>query len=154
MSGDPPTSCCSSVRNVQLLLKSQLAYFGPFGGSELDAMGDCEGARWRLLDSEREETTSEPQAPLSDHQSAHWKNAVGFWLLGLCNNFSYVVMLSAAHDILRHERASGNQSHVDPSPMPTPHNSSSRFDCNSVSTAVSTHLVPHHKPLSTQLGLS
>nr|XP_027804266.1 battenin isoform X3 [Marmota flaviventris] len=98
-------------------------------------MGGCEGSRWRLLDSEREETTSEPQAPLLERQSAHWKNAVGFWLLGLCNNFSYVVMLSAAHDILRHERASGNQSHVDPSPMPIPHNSSSRFDCNSLSTA-------------------
>ncbi|XP_039740545.1 battenin isoform X2 [Pteropus medius] len=56
-------------------------------------------------------------------------------LLGLCNNFSYVVMLSAAHDILSHQRASGNQSHVDPEPMPIPHNNSSRFDCNSVSTA-------------------
>uniref|UniRef100_A0A2K5E848 Battenin n=1 Tax=Aotus nancymaae TaxID=37293 RepID=A0A2K5E848_AOTNA len=56
-------------------------------------------------------------------------------LLGLCNNFSYVVMLSAAHDILSHERTSGNQSHVDPGPTPMPHNSSSRFDCNSVSTA-------------------
>uniref|UniRef100_A0A8D2DMI1 Battenin n=1 Tax=Sciurus vulgaris TaxID=55149 RepID=A0A8D2DMI1_SCIVU len=75
-------------------------------------MGGCEGSRWRLPNSEREETTSEPQAPLLDRQSAHWKNAVGFWLLGLCNNFSYVVMLSAAHDILRHERASGNQSHA------------------------------------------
>uniref|UniRef100_A0A2K5E7X2 CLN3 lysosomal/endosomal transmembrane protein, battenin n=1 Tax=Aotus nancymaae TaxID=37293 RepID=A0A2K5E7X2_AOTNA len=44
-------------------------------------------------------------------------------------------MLSAAHDILSHERTSGNQSHVDPGPTPMPHNSSSRFDCNSVSTA-------------------
>ena len=33
-------------------------------------------------------------------------------LLGLCNNFSYVVMLSAAHDILSHQRTPGNQSHV------------------------------------------
>lgn len=33
-------------------------------------------------------------------------------ILGLCNNFSYVVMLSAAHDILKQEQASGNQSHV------------------------------------------
>ncbi|XP_063453580.1 battenin-like isoform X16 [Pan paniscus] len=57
------------------------------------------------------------------------------WLLSLCNNFSYVVMLSAAHDILSHKRTSGNQSHVDPGPTPMPHNSSSRFDCNSVSTA-------------------
>ncbi|KAG8513596.1 Battenin [Galemys pyrenaicus] len=56
-------------------------------------------------------------------------------LLGLCNNFSYVVMLSAAHDILSQHRAPGNQSHVHPDPTPTPHNNSSRFDCNSVSTA-------------------
>lgn len=45
-------------------------------------------------------------------------------------------MLSAAHDILSHQRASGNQSHVDPHPTPTTQNSSqNRFDCNSVSTA-------------------
>ncbi|XP_032011645.1 battenin isoform X2 [Hylobates moloch] len=88
-----------------------------------------------LLALPGEETVPEPRLPLLDHQGAHWKNAVGFWLLGLCNNFSYVVMLSAAHDILSHERTSGNQSHVDPGPTPIPHNSSSRFDCNSVSTA-------------------
>jgi hypothetical protein len=29
-----------------------------------------------------------------------WRNLVGFWILGLCNNYGYVVMLSAAHDIL------------------------------------------------------
>lgn len=40
-------------------------------------------------------------------------------ILGLCNNFSYVVMLSAAHDILKQEQASGNQSHVS-EPLFTP----------------------------------
>ncbi|XP_027469510.1 battenin isoform X1 [Zalophus californianus] len=98
-------------------------------------MGGCAGSRRRLLDSEGEETTPEPLPPLLDRGGALWRNMMGFWLLGLCNNFSYVVMLSAAHDILSHQRASGNQSHVDPDPPPTPHNSSSRFDCNSVSTA-------------------
>ena len=29
------------------------------------------------------------------------RNAAAFWLLGLCNNFGYVVMLSAAFDILK-----------------------------------------------------
>lgn len=29
------------------------------------------------------------------------RNLVAFWILGLCNNYGYVVMLSAAHDILR-----------------------------------------------------
>lgn len=101
-------------------------------------MGGCAGSRRRPSDSEGEVTDQEPREPRPlppDRQGAHWKNAMGFWLLGLCNNFSYVVMLSAAHDILSHKRASGNQSHVDPDPVPTPHNNSSRFDCNSVSTA-------------------
>uniref|UniRef100_A0A8C0I103 Battenin n=1 Tax=Balaenoptera musculus TaxID=9771 RepID=A0A8C0I103_BALMU len=98
-------------------------------------MGGCAGSRRRLSDSEGEEADPAPRPPPQDRQGAHWKNAVGFWLLGLCNNFSYVVMLSAAHDILSHQRAPGNQSHVDPDPTPTSHNSSSRFDCNSVSTA-------------------
>ncbi|XP_070340050.1 battenin isoform X2 [Equus asinus] len=97
-------------------------------------MGGCAGSRRRLSHSE-EETAPEPRPPLLDRKGVDWKNAVGFWLLGLCNNFSYVVMLSAAHDILSHQRAPGNQSHVDPGPTPTPHNSSSRFDCNPVSTA-------------------
>lgn len=29
-----------------------------------------------------------------------WRNLIAYWLLGLCNNYGYVVMLSAAHDIL------------------------------------------------------
>lgn len=29
------------------------------------------------------------------------RNLVAFWILGLCNNYGYVVMLSAAHDILK-----------------------------------------------------
>ncbi|KAM8778724.1 battenin isoform 1-T2 [Rhynchonycteris naso] len=98
-------------------------------------MAGCAGLRRRLSDTEGEVSAPEPRPPPLDGQGAHWKNAVGFWLLGLCNNFSYVVMLSAAHDILSHERASGNQSHVNPDPVPTPHSNSSRFDCNSVSTA-------------------
>ena len=28
------------------------------------------------------------------------RNEIGFWLLGLFNNFAYVIMLSAAHDLL------------------------------------------------------
>ncbi|KAF6123679.1 CLN3 lysosomal/endosomal transmembrane protein, battenin [Phyllostomus discolor] len=98
-------------------------------------MGGCAGSQQRLSDSEGEVSAPELRPILLDRQGAHWKNVIGFWLLGLCNNFSYVVMLSAAHDILSHERTSGNKSHVDPDPVPTPHNNSSRFDCNSVSTA-------------------
>jgi len=31
------------------------------------------------------------------------RNEIGFWLLGLFNNFAYVIMLSAAHDLLHNE---------------------------------------------------
>lgn len=31
-----------------------------------------------------------------------WRDLVAYWFLGLCNNYGYVVMLSAAHDILEH----------------------------------------------------
>lgn len=31
---------------------------------------------------------------------SRWRNLAAFWVLGLCNNYGYVVMLSAAHDIL------------------------------------------------------
>jgi battenin len=34
-----------------------------------------------------------------------WRNLLAFWVLGLCNNYGYVVMLSAAHDILSEEVA-------------------------------------------------
>lgn len=29
-----------------------------------------------------------------------WRDLTAFWLLGMCNNYGYVVMLSAAHDII------------------------------------------------------
>ncbi|XP_042069342.1 battenin isoform X2 [Haplochromis burtoni] len=66
------------------------------------------------------------------------RNWIGFWLLGLCNN-SYVVMLSAAHDILekqesRNETASTSASlHVDFQVGNS--SNSSIYDCNPVSTA-------------------
>lgn len=36
----------------------------------------------------------------SRFDKAHWRDLVAYWILGLCNNFGYVVMLTAAHDIL------------------------------------------------------
>lgn len=29
-----------------------------------------------------------------------WRDLTAYWVLGLCNNYGYVVMLSAAHDII------------------------------------------------------
>ncbi|GAB5582945.1 battenin [Prionailurus iriomotensis] len=145
LSREPPT-CGTSGPNLQLLLKTLIRRVRAKPGLSLtlnpsrdlnlmpwEAVRARGGAFW--IPRVREETAPEPRPRLLDRQGALWKNAMGFWLLGLCNNFSYVVMLSAAHDILSHQRASGNQSHVDPDPAPTTRNSSSRFDCNSVSTA-------------------
>ena len=50
--------------------------------------------------------------------------------LGLCNNFGYVVMLSAAHDILKQEEGAN-------STAPAAENTTNTLDCNKVSTGVS-----------------
>jgi battenin len=47
-----------------------------------------------------------------------------FWLLGLCTNFAYVVMLSAAADILATDKHNGTDSNT----------TINRYDCNLVST--------------------
>ncbi|XP_061556055.1 battenin isoform X1 [Phycodurus eques] len=65
-----------------------------------------------------------------------WRNWSGFWLLGLCNNFAYVVMLSAAQDILKKQQ-SENTTIFKPSliTLDTEFGNSSCYDCSSVSTA-------------------
>ncbi|KTG41767.1 hypothetical protein cypCar_00003556 [Cyprinus carpio] len=81
---------------------------------------------------------SDPVDTADTEGRQRWRNWIGFWLLGLCNNFAYVVMLSAAHDILQKQ-----ESHNTTTPTPAPNgtnieirnNSSSRYDCNAVSTA-------------------
>ncbi len=57
---------------------------------------------------------------------------VSYWLLGLCNNFAYVVMLSAAHDLLHEHDANASNSST-PTP-PLPQNHTNRYDCNELST--------------------
>jgi len=37
---------------------------------------------------------------------------ISFWILGLCNNFGYVVMLSSAHDILKSKSTELNSNEV------------------------------------------
>uniref|UniRef100_A0A8C7VNZ1 Battenin n=1 Tax=Oncorhynchus mykiss TaxID=8022 RepID=A0A8C7VNZ1_ONCMY len=57
-------------------------------------------------------------------------------LLGLCNNFAYVVMLSAAHDILKQQ---GSHNSTSPTPstvaLDVEGGKISRYDCSPVSTA-------------------
>lgn len=35
------------------------------------------------------------------HDDHNWRNILSFWILGLCNNYGFVVMLSAAFDIIQ-----------------------------------------------------
>ncbi|XP_074874961.1 battenin isoform X4 [Buteo buteo] len=70
----------------------------------------------------------EPLLPAEDPPEppdAHWRNGAAFWILGLCNNLPYVLMLSAARDILDTPRAGQ---------VPAPPPNGSRYDCNPVST--------------------
>ncbi|XP_075998952.1 battenin [Genypterus blacodes] len=85
-----------------------------------------------------ERTTNVYEDPANDGRCTRWRNWSGFWLLGLCNNFAYVVMLSAAHDILQ------TQSENSTAPIPPKleidykngsSSNNSRYDCNPVSTA-------------------
>ncbi|XP_069840559.1 battenin isoform X2 [Dendropsophus ebraccatus] len=74
---------------------------------------------------EDERNGAAPPDPRPESRS-HWRNRSAFWLLGLCNNFAYVVMLSAAHDILKTETNQTAAVNV---------TNSSRYDCNKISTA-------------------
>ncbi|XP_034657384.1 battenin [Drosophila subobscura] len=40
-----------------------------------------------------------PHSPRKDR--GLWRDLTSYWILGLCNNYGYVVMLSAAHDIIK-----------------------------------------------------
>ncbi|GFQ90936.1 battenin [Trichonephila clavata] len=54
------------------------------------------------------------------------RNLIGFWLLGLCNNYPYVIMLSAAFDLLY--KNNGESSNTDQT------NSTNGTKCNDIST--------------------
>lgn len=88
-----------------------------------------------------EQTDSVTTDPVqdSDHseRSTRWRNWSGFWLLGLCNNFAYVVMLSAAHDILKKQESENSTVTASVTLTVEGGNSSnsSSYDCNPVSTA-------------------
>uniref|UniRef100_UPI0037E863DA battenin isoform X2 n=1 Tax=Semicossyphus pulcher TaxID=241346 RepID=UPI0037E863DA len=76
------------------------------------------------------------QRPGCSTQCRNWS---GFWLLGLCNNFAYVVMLSAAHDILKKQESENGTSTASATftqgLQAGNSSNSSRYDCNPVSTA-------------------
>ena len=66
-----------------------------------------------------------------------------YWILGTCNNFAYVVMLSAAHDLLEdHSKNDSSTTTISPLtttttsflPTTTAANHTNKFDCNEIST--------------------
>lgn len=57
----------------------------------------------------------DPNSGLNDIEgkqkdTGRWRDLTAFWILGLCNDYGYTVMLSAAHDIInRHSEVSTHQ---------------------------------------------
>ncbi|XP_027562864.1 battenin, partial [Neopelma chrysocephalum] len=73
-----------------------------------------------------EEPLLPPAEAPPEPPNSHWRDGVAFWLLGLCNNLPYVLMLSAARDILDPHRGA---------PEAPPRNRT-RYDCDPVGTGV------------------
>lgn len=46
-----------------------------------------------------------------------WRDLMGFWILGMCNNYGYVIMLSAAHDIMHKIQSKQNVLFYETEPM-------------------------------------
>uniref|UniRef100_UPI00358E1256 battenin-like isoform X2 n=1 Tax=Myxine glutinosa TaxID=7769 RepID=UPI00358E1256 len=84
--------------------------------------------------NEMQETLNE-EVSFAESRISFWRNITGFWFLGLCNNFAYVVMLSAAQDILNKQYNSTGVSNSSDDDLETlSANSPSTYDCNPIST--------------------
>lgn len=59
------------------------------------------------------------------------RNLISFWIFGLCNNFAYVIMLSAAHDILEPKESKNDSLDLNST---TTSPSSYHLVCNPIST--------------------
>ncbi|XP_032092893.1 battenin [Thamnophis elegans] len=99
------------------------------GGRWQEASGDSEEENESVVHSAESEATLDA--------CSQRRNNAGFWLLGLCNNFAYVVMLSAAHDILSHQKVPDHNGTAPIPPSASPENTTtntSGYDCNTIST--------------------
>ncbi|XP_063981515.1 battenin isoform X2 [Diachasmimorpha longicaudata] len=67
----------------------------------------------------------------SSSTGKRWRNLLAFWMLGLCNNYGYVVVLTAAHDILVSKFGSNDHDKTNSSITNTTIDSRG---CNAVST--------------------
>ncbi|XP_031627293.1 battenin [Contarinia nasturtii] len=55
------------------------------------------------------------EAATKTKDTGRWRDLTAYWILGLCNNYGYVVMLSAAHDIIANPGNSAEK-HVEEKP--------------------------------------
>lgn len=53
------------------------------------------------FDNSHSEYNENPSAQNRDSQNHRVQNIVCFWMVGLCNGFGWIVMLSATYDILK-----------------------------------------------------
>ncbi|XP_015608291.1 battenin isoform X3 [Cephus cinctus] len=87
-----------------------------------------EGITQAITSPKKDELSVEEQVA----RKTRWRNLLAFWMLGLCNNYGYVVMLSAAHDILESKFGTMDSDNSDSSDATG--NSTSTRSCNSLST--------------------
>ncbi|KAM3821605.1 battenin [Vipera latastei] len=99
------------------------------------------GDRWQEASGDSEEENEDmalsAESEATPDACSQRRNNAGFWLLGLCNNFAYVVMLSAAHDILSHQKVPEHNGTGPTPPSVFPENTTtntSGYDCNTIST--------------------
>lgn len=57
--------------------------------------------RDNAIDDEDKDSSECTEEPIIRDKGL-WRDLIAFWFLGLSNNYGYVVMLSAAHDIIDH----------------------------------------------------
>uniref|UniRef100_A0A087YNU4 Battenin n=1 Tax=Poecilia formosa TaxID=48698 RepID=A0A087YNU4_POEFO len=88
----------------------------------------------RTMERSASINADQPQQPGTNGCCVKWRNWWGFWLLGLCNNFAYVVMLSAAHDILEKQESKNSTVTLAVGLRAGNSRNSSRYDCSPVST--------------------
>lgn len=53
-------------------------------------------SKWSKISNIRDKV----EAEVKIRDAGRWRDLTAYWILGLCNNYGYVVMLSAAHDII------------------------------------------------------
>ncbi|XP_041350083.1 battenin-like [Gigantopelta aegis] len=105
--------------------------------SDLDNADDYESTPSIRESSQHTESFDDTRVGAPD--GGKWqtrRNLVGFWILGLCNNFAYVVMLSAAHDILKEQQTadSGHDFNITTTTVAPNPNKTQFLQCNKIGT--------------------